>query len=447
MYSLFKLAQKKLFVELFQGSALLLGLRWVMLVLSLMNAIGLVVVLNMLQEELEIGTVFYASFNLGLCFLLIMKDFVPSFQKIVLFEAGFLPLRTIHKAILWLIGNEFSFFNLAVVLNLTLLLFSPYFQIQHLLAAMLSIVIAIQGSFLLRFHLDYRFPRKIGTSLWSLLMLFFFMGLNWLCFKQGLAFHWYLLGLAGNVIGLALPMIWVFHLQPKEYRTYTTYQPRTLSKTLGSSTIPAKLIHSMFFGLGFKTLLLFFNFFQLYQKQTYLFNTELLFALVFAPTTLFTYGFNNYHAFSPNLFYNIQLRTGATGPFISLYFRSVGLFCCLDLLITLGLLLFFRDLLRWQDLLPFYFVGLSFLLVTGLLGSLLLPVKIEKKSFMSNLKMFTHPIVSIVSLLGVVLAYHFRAYFLLSLGTLALLASGLGYYLYWRLSAIKYQLLSIITPK
>lgn len=441
MQTYIRLAGKKLYADFFQVSPFLRVLRWLMLVLSLLNAVGLIMVLSMVREQAVIGPEFYLGLNLGVFLLILMKDFVPSYQKVVLYDVAYFPLRAIHKALIWMIGNELSFFNLIIVVNLLVVLFSPFFQLIHLAGALLGLFIAIEASFLLRFQLDYTYPKKIISIGTALLGAVLFGAVQVMAFRTGTIGGNYLLGLSGVALVLALPMAWIFRMNAKFYRLKVQKVYRLEISKRGLQ-MPAKLVNSMLFGLGFKAFFLLFNFIELNQDQQYLFNSEFLFLLLLPPTVLFTYGLNNYHAFNPNYFYNILLRTGSAGPFFRRFAKEGLLFLLLDLSLTLGLLLFYWESVNAMELIAFYFTCALFLFPTGLFGSLYFPVKIEKKSFLSNMKMYAHPVVSILSIAGVYLLYHFRYYIFFQIGLLLILGTILLVLLYQKFDAIKHRFIT-----
>ena len=443
MRTFIKLAGKKLYADFIQVNPFLRVLRWLMLIFSLINAVGLIMVLRLVQEQAAIGPEFFLSLNLGVFLLILMKDFIPSYQKVVLYDVAYFPLRTIHKALIWLIGNELSFFNLIIILNLLVVLISPFFQLVHFLGALLCLVIAVQSSFLLRFQFDYTYPKQAVSAVLALLGALFFAGVQVIAFRTGMTGSFYLLALLAVTLVFSLPMVDIFRLSAKAYRSKVqkTYRLEISGVSTGLR-MPAKLVNSLLVGLGFKVLLLLFNFIELQKGQQFLFNSEFLFVLLLPPTVLFTYGFNNYHAFNPNYFYNILLRTGSASPFFRHFIREGLLFLLLDLSITTGLLLFFWDLVDALELIAFYFTCALFLFPTGLLGSLYFPVKIEKKSFLANMKMYAHPIVSILSIVGVYLLYLSRNYAPYQIAITLILGGALLILLYQKFDTIKYRFIT-----
>ena len=364
-----------------------------------------------LTSHFENSSIFDSNtISIGLGFIIIIlwivKDFIPSLKSIVVYNIHYMPLTSWDKFLLWFIGSEISFLNIFTVFSLCLLCISPMFGLIDVSSLFLYLTIGIMISFLVRLNLTYIYHGFIIYRVILLLLLLAFLSVNILLF--------FFKGDANSMLFVSLTFFASFFLLTLQYfkatgeEQFTSHfsSPERIAvfgtsyrKHLLALRVSPMLQKAMGFGFFYKAIILAITYFYLTYKNSYVFDSKILFYLVFSPIIVFTYGFNNFFAFNTNYHLNFILRTNTSKAFVKDFFFNSLFFVSIDGMISL----FFLYICKFSfteaiDLFIFYFAFLIFLLSSGLLGSLRFSVKINNASIMNNLKMYTNPGIGIVQI-------------------------------------------------
>lgn len=443
MNILLQLAFKKIYTELFGSGFFVSSLKLIMLCLSTINVLALCILLNSLSIDIA-HTPFIYIFNFFIFIMVLFKDFIPSFKKVVIYDVPHLPLRAFHKIVIWFSSNHLSYFNIVLTANLFVFLVSPLYSFIDFLSSIMTMLLAIFISFIIRYNLDYNYQRKsfyIGLSIfliacYSLFLICLFLNYFEISFQQ------YLYFLIVSSLSFTSLVFTLFNIRYKEVINNEQYQQALFSNKKINALISNRLVLSIMAGFFFKVILLSINAYTMASKGEYLFNSEFLFALVLAPVVVFSYGLNNLFSFNSGLYYNILQRSGTSKlVFFQHFLFYCSIFILFDLILTLAILYFMSSASEIIKHINYYITSVIFLIPLGLLGSLYFPIKIEKKlNFFANTKMYTNPIISVISIVGVLLIYHFQssyAYIFVTLAAIIIL-----FYISKNFRTFKYKFIS-----
>ncbi|GEM_PF-4345341 len=376
---------------------------------SILNSIFLIYITSVFEGSFyEYKNYIILYFNLALFIIVFSKDFLPSYKGIVLFNINYMPLSIYQKFILWFIGNEISFINILLVINLLLLSLSPFFNFLDVISFLSYTFIGIFLSFCIRFNLTYQYNFKKTYLLFTGLLIFTFVSsLAFLIyFKATLSSHY----LFSFLFLLFFLLLVVCYFKVNHLEVFGNNQLNINSEKFTIFRISSKLTISLLSGFIYKTIFLILSYLSLKYKGHYLFDSELLFFMIISPVALFTYGINNFFAFNSNYYFNFILRTDAFKYFLSDYFFVFCILFAIDIFISVPFMYFnFKD--DFIQMLLSYSVFIFFLLPVGFLSSVFFPVKIHNKSIMSNIKMYTNPLVGIVEVIYLYLCFKYLYFF------------------------------------
>ena len=400
-----RIALLKMQREWFAGGDGVQLFRIIIVLLVIGNAIAIALVLNLFSNTLR-GE-FSLAFGLVAATILVslLLDFVPATRALGLYRVGFHPTDWKDRFLLWLTTDLIGPTQALLLLNLTLLSMSTAIDIFTYLSLLGSVLFARLVSLLIRLRLDYiARVREYGVA-----------GIT-----AGVAILLTVAGLAGGgweittvsvmggiVVALVPPLLstrYFFQQPPWAF----VRRADSLAVSINSrifQRLPTKLLVSISFGFLFKILFLGLNVLHYSSDGTFLFESEILFALFLSPTVVFTYALNNLYAFDPAFYYNIELRTGRWKIFLQRYFAKVLPCIVVDTLLVLTIIYW---AVGWQwviDSSPFYFGSIGILIGLGFWGSVYFPYAIRAGGIATSYRTYTHPLTSAVSIAAILSLY------------------------------------------
>lgn len=338
---------------------------------------------------------------LGLLVIVVgfLKDFFPAYQHYTVSFPKYLPINTSKRIIIDLIDSILRPVPLFLIFFLTILCIHTQLEVFDLGFQLLLLLFTVLTSINVRLSFTLQALYGLLHQAVALLSLGFAGILMVASLDAGPSTFVVLQVLALLIIAIAqrASLQKSYSFSKGRHRISRYSQQASLQVILIKGYFAQKKVRTALLIAGLvKVLLLSVNLFELDQKGTYVFDSELLFYLALSPAVLFTYVHNNLYGYLPQLWL-IMARAADVKGYVLLQLRMVLIPLLADLAVSGILLLAFRQFK--PEYISFYLLCAVGFMINSVIAALILPQPVSKNLFSGFMKSGTSIIASAIMFL------------------------------------------------